>query len=43
MAPNDYKALLNLLRAHACHLPFQEFRTIEPETRQARERPDAAA
>jgi transcriptional regulator with PAS, ATPase and Fis domain len=43
MRPDDYKPLLNLLRAHGCHLPFQEFRTIEPETRQARERPDAAA
>jgi DNA-binding NtrC family response regulator len=43
MAPNDYKPMLNLLRAHGCHLPFQEFRAIEPEVRQARRRPDAAA
>jgi hypothetical protein len=43
MAPNDYKPLLSVLRTHGCHVPFQQFRTIEPEIPQARGRPDAAA
>jgi transcriptional regulator with PAS, ATPase and Fis domain len=43
MAPDDSKPLLSLLRTHGCHLPFQEFHTIEPAIRQRREHPDAAA
>jgi transcriptional regulator with PAS, ATPase and Fis domain len=42
MRPGDYKPLLNLLRAHGCHVRFQEFRTVNAE-RRARARPEAAA
>ena len=41
MRPREYKPLLNVLRAHGCHVPFQEFRTVNGE-RPARARPNAA-
>ena len=28
VAPEDYKRLLNFLRKHGCHMPFQKFRSI---------------
>jgi hypothetical protein len=27
MSPEDYKRVLNFLRKHNCHMPFQQFRT----------------
>lgn len=34
LEPNDYKRLLGFLRKHDCHMPFQQFRTINarPDT-----------
>ena len=32
MPPEDYKAFLNFLRKHQCHMPFFKFRCLPPQT-----------
>src|SRR5690606_137514 len=31
MPPEDYKAFLNFLRKHQCHMPFFKFRCLPPQ------------
>jgi transcriptional regulator with PAS, ATPase and Fis domain len=35
MPPDDYKAFLNLLRKHQCHVPFFKYRCLPPPAAQA--------
>jgi DNA-binding NtrC family response regulator len=35
MAPDDYKRMLNFLRKHNCHMPFQKFRTAPVKAQSA--------
>jgi DNA-binding NtrC family response regulator len=32
MQPDDYKRILSLLRKYDCHVPFQQFRSIPPQS-----------
>jgi transcriptional regulator with PAS, ATPase and Fis domain len=45
MPPEDYKAFLNFLRKHQCHMPFFKFRCLppqEPGTKNTGERSESA-